>query len=439
MERPAAKGSRADRRVGDGLSVRGKVAGALGIGFGLVAAVATPGLALWACLCGFAAVAGGLASGAGRFLRRVRVGFTGDAMAWIALALFFGWLAVTTRWTPAPELGFETLRRLGIMIAFLPFAAWAAASFQPRDQATARRAIVAGVVLSLIVLSIEGANVVPPISSMAKPHDAPLTWAGDLGRSACATLTLVWVAHAALWLNGTGRNALIALCLAAGYVSLQFGTDLNAVAFGLSILAALIALKAPRFMILGVTTLAGCVMAGAPVAYPWLIEAVSRVAPDAELPLSYARRVQMWEVAVDLIRQKPWTGWGLGAASTFDAPIRYGGLDWTQLQRHPHAAPLHIWVETGAVGAGLAAAMILGAGFAADRAFRRDPVAAAALIGGLTHVGLNWAVSHSAWREWLWVSFATLIAFSLALRTPREDRVGRTRDALGRRRAPSAP
>jgi hypothetical protein len=75
-----------------------------------------------------------------------------------------------------------------------------------------------------------------------------------------------------------------------------------------------------------------------------------------------------------------------------------------------------VWLETGAIGAILASIAIIAAGSAAISTFGRHRVATSALVGGLTFLALQWGLSHAAWREWMWTSFAAVIAFSLALR-----------------------
>jgi O-antigen ligase len=160
-------------------------------------------------------------------------------------------------------------------------------------------------------------------------------------------------------------------------------------------------------------------MISAPLLYPFLAKVTVAMVPAEQLPMSYGRRAQMWNLSAELIAQNPLAGWGLGAGSIFDKVVRYQGLDWAEIQRHPHAAPLHIWLETGAVGAVLASIAIIFAGGAAVSTFGRHKAAASALVGGLTFLAVQWALSHSAWRDWMWTSFAAVIAFSLALRDDR--------------------
>ncbi|MGE0829931.1 MAG: hypothetical protein AB7O04_11335, partial [Hyphomonadaceae bacterium] len=59
--------------------------------------------------------------------------------------------------------------------------------------------------------------------------------------------------------------------------------------------------------------------------------------------------------------------------------------------------------ELGAIGAGLAALALAWGGFAASRAFGRDPYSAAAFCGALAAGGVIANVSYGAWQEW-WIT-----------------------------------
>jgi O-antigen ligase len=282
----------------------------------------------------------------------------------------------------------------------------------------AQRGIVAGIFLSLIILTFDAINRYA-MNQIASPGKDLWAIYGDMGRAASATLTLVWVGFACLYQQLAPRAARTVLALLALFISTQFTIDLNLIGLVLGTVAALFALKFPRTAIGLVTGGSAVLIAGAPLIYAVLAKFTLGLAPEGELPLSYGRRAQMWEVAVQLIQQKPLAGWGLGAISLFDRPILYGGQEWPLIQLHPHAAPLHIWVETGGIGAFLAAITVVLGGGVAISIFGRYRVATSALVGGLTFLALNWGFSHAAWREWVWASFAALLAFSFTLRNPR--------------------
>ncbi len=397
---------------------RAKIAGSFGIAFGFFAGTGVSGLSMALAIVGAWGLIYGLFA-RDRTLDKAFVrGLKSHGWVWLALALFASWTLLTALWSPATELAGETVRRLGALSVMGPIAIWVVYSCQGFDRLIAQRGIVAGVFLSLFLLGFDTLNHYA-MNKIASPGKVDLAIDGDMGRAASATLTLFWVGYACLHQQLVETRVRVALAVLALFIALQFGTDLNAVGLLAGTIGALFALRFPKTAIGLVTGGAAVLLAGAPVIYALLARFTLGLAPEGELPLSYGRRAQMWEVAVQLIEQKPLAGWGLGATSLFDRPITYGGLEWPLIQLHPHAAPLHIWVETGGIGAFLAAITVVLAGGAAIKVFGRYRVATAALVGGLTFLTLSWGFSHAAWREWVWTSFVALLAFSFTLRNPR--------------------
>jgi len=395
-----------------------KIAGAFGIGFGFFAGTGVSGLAMSLGIAGLWGLIYGLRA-KGKPLDRAFVGaLKKHGEAWLCLFLFAMWVLLTAIWSPAPELAAETVRRLAAVCVLAPIGIWAVYRCQGEDRLLAQRAIIAGVFVALGIMVSEALNHYA-MNRFASPDKEPLEIAGDMGRAASATLTLFWVAYACLYQQMSDARIRFLLVAVAIFTSLQFGTDINAVGLAVGTIAALFALSFPRLALGLVSGGAAILIAAAPLIYPTIAQVAFQLLPGDQMPLSYGRRAQMWETASNYIAQKPLTGWGLGAGSTFDTPILYGGFEWPIIQLHPHAAPLHIWLETGGIGALLASVTLIMAGGVAIRVFGRYRVASAALVGGLTFLFLNWGFSHSAWREWVWTSLAALIAFSFMLRNPR--------------------
>jgi O-antigen ligase len=395
-----------------------KIAGAFGIGFGFFAGTGVSGLAMSLGIAGLWGLIYGLRA-EGKPLDRAFVrAMKKHGETWLCLFLFAMWVLLTAIWSPAPELAAETVRRLAAVCVLAPIGIWAVYRCQGEDRLLAQRAIIAGVFVSLGILVSEAINHYA-MNRFASPDKEPLEIAGDMGRAASATLTLFWVAYACLYQQMSDARIRFLLVAMAIFTSLQFGTDINAAGLALGTIAALFALSFPRLSLGLVSGGAATLIAAAPLIYPAIAQVAFQLLPGDTMPLSYGRRAQMWETASNYIAQKPLTGWGLGAGSTFDTPIIYGGFEWPIIQLHPHAAPLHIWLETGGIGALLASVTLIMAGGVAIRVFGRYRVASAALVGGLTFLFLNWGFSHSAWREWVWTSLAALIAFSFMLRNPR--------------------
>jgi O-antigen ligase len=397
------------------LSAHAKIAGTFGIGFGFFAGAGVTGLSLLIGLLGLWAMIYGLTSKGAPLVSALKQGFARNWFAWLTFFAFVVWVMVTAFWSPAQELAGESVRRLTTMLIFAPLAVWASASTHESDQKIAHRGVLAGIAIALFILSIETISGAA-VNKIASPEKYPLAIAGDLGRAGTATLSLFWVGFACLKRHNTNSQVLAGFTLISVLIAFQFGTDLNALGLVLGTCAALLALSFPRVTIGILTGTCAAIMISAPLLYPFLTKVAVSVVPGGHLPMSYGRRAQMWNLAADLIGQKPLTGWGVGAGSTFDKIIRFEGFDWPEIQLHPHAAPLHVWLETGAIGALLACLAIIAAGSAALSTFGRHKVATSALVGGMTFLALQWGLSHAAWREWMWTSFAAVIAFSLALR-----------------------
>jgi O-antigen ligase len=400
------------------LSARAKIAGAFGIGFGFFAGTGVTGLSLMIGIVGLWALVHGLLSAKRPLIGTVRQGLKNNWLVWLLFLSFVGWVMYSATWSPAPKLAGESVRRIATMVILAPIAVWAVASKHIGDATTAQRGLLAGLGIAFFILMFEvitGAS----INRLASPEKEPLAIAGDLGRAATATLALFWAGFACLRRHYDYRYLTIGFVCISGLLAFQFGTDLNALGLFVGSCAALLALSFPRVAIGIMASTCALVMMAAPFLYPLVTKAMLHFAPGGQLPLSYGRRAQMWQVASDLIAQKPITGWGLGAGSKFDKIISFGGFDWPLIQLHPHAAPLHIWLETGAVGATLASLTIIVAGVAAISTFGRHKVAASVLVGGLTFLALQWGLSHAAWREWMWTSLAAVVAISMSLRAQR--------------------
>jgi O-antigen ligase len=397
------------------LSTRAKIVGTFGIGFGFFAGAGVTGLSLVIGCVGVWALLYGVMSKERPLLTALKTSLVRHGLVWVSFVAFVVWAMVSATWSPAHKLAGESVRRLAAMLVFAPLAAWGCASAFAQDRLIARHGLIACISIALFILLFEGITDAA-INKIASPEKDPLAIAGDLGRAATATLCLFWAAFAAMKRDTFDTKMILALVAICGFLAFQFGTDLNAVGLVLGSCAALLALSFPRLAIGILTGTSAVIMMSAPLLYPLLTRLAVSVVPNGHLPMSYGRRAQMWNFAADLIAQKPLTGWGIGAGSTFDKVIQFEGFPWPQIQLHPHAAPLHIWLETGAVGATLAAIAIIAAGGAAIRTFGRHEAAASALVGGMTFLALQWGFSHAAWREWMWTSFAAVIIFSLAVR-----------------------
>ncbi|MBI3801506.1 MAG: O-antigen ligase family protein [Deltaproteobacteria bacterium] len=142
-------------------------------------------------------------------------------------------------------------------------------------------------------------------------------------------------------------------------------------------------------------------------------------------------RSQIWQANLDMIRDRPWFGWGYGNYRQFRDPYyqRYPEADTTA---HAHNNFLQLWVDGGLIGLGtflLLCGMILRAGW---QAYSFSPVGAEPLrnlalggtlgvlgflLGGLTQYNFGdaevvivfWATTAVVMRTSDWVEKGTRI------------------------------
>lgn len=147
---------------------------------------------------------------------------------------------------------------------------------------------------------------------------------------------------------------------------------------------------------------------------------IARAVPESWrvfIPDSWELRLEAWSYAAQRIVEKPIGGWGFDASRAMTETIEHAGAEIRVLPLHPHNAGLHLWLETGVVGAALAAAVALLVARAAARApglTRSQAAAGAAALGAYV---LMAQVSYGVWQEWWTAAIAWAFA-SAALAGP---------------------
>ena len=172
-----------------------------------------------------------------------------------------------------------------------------------------------------------------------------------LNRGASALAILCWPAAGYLWRRRTKWAAIALLAAMAAFLSI-----LSSMAAGLGFLAgavvALAALNRPRLgrPLLVFATLAA--MIASPIAahqfHKYDLQGASWI------PFSAQHRVEIWHSTLELIAERPLTGWGFDAARSIGRAaegVEASGRATAFL--HPHNAPLQILLELGPVGAAI--------------------------------------------------------------------------------------
>ena len=198
--------------------------------------------------------------------------------------------------------------------------------------------------------------------------------------------------------------AVVALALGSVLSGLWVGlVGLSAVA-----LAMAVAWRWPRGGMVGVfATAAGAILL-APIYAAWM-GGFGTATKDA-MPFSWEHRLDGWAHVAGRIAERPLFGHGFDSVRTFDATEVIRGYEMSLVSLHPHNAGLHIWAETGAVGAGLAVvALVFLARLALDWS-GSDRARAVAVAGTAAAVTVVASVSYGVWQEWLWALVFLVVA-----------------------------
>ena len=362
---------------------------------------------------GVAAVLGAFGATAGLLhlsgLRKVWVG---------ALLAFTGWAALSCVWGPFPPIGAAWLLSPPAMIVFGGVLYTLAAqvfehigeSWPRRMQLVALGFAFAVGAVSLLNAATEFAMIFPfhPLAPGADPNLRLYDVARQVSRGVCVATLLAApfaVGAFARWGRPAGVLGLAYLgVLLAGAVYLRLWVvPLALVAVGA---VCLLAWWKPN---LGLR--AAFAAAGASVLFgPFFGLAANAVGADtlASLPFSWEQRLRGWKEVWLRIGESPWIGNGFGTARTMDDRAVMRGFDLPLVSLHPHNAGLHIWLDVGAVGAGLATLAIVAMWQAGERWADRDrAIALAGVVAAGTVVS---AVSFGVWQHWWWASLALAAA-----------------------------
>lgn len=332
----------------------------------------------------------------------------------IALAVFLFWVWLSHFWS-----NYENPKALANYLSFplgvLLFVGGLRALptiLHSKFKAPMSAFVIIWLLLGLIVLSIDiftNYAVTFWADPILKSEDAAAR-RGDAIQNTSHGLTIYVLALAPLmglffaragrpWSLAAGFSLFVCLLAAAGKGSMS-AAQLAAV---LTFLTFIAALRRPRSVLRMSFSLAAILVLLAPIA--GLI--ASHLGPEliAKIPGSWENRIVNWSYIYEKIAQSPIWGHGFDAARTFNETYQLRGtIEWSIVSLHPHNAGLHIWVETGLVGAVLACAAIYLAYRQAERANLGATRSAA--LSGLIVAGCVFAsLSYGVWQDWYWASF----------------------------------
>ena len=224
----------------------------------------------------------------------------------------------------------------------------------------------------------------------------------NLGHAAVPLILMSVPVSLIAWRAGGPVIGVVVMIFAA-IAAFSFRTEVNAAAFLLASVAAGLAMVWPRAMVVFVFGASAGLVLVLPLIAPALIEVV----PDGlrqALPDSWDYRLDIWAFVGERIREQPWFGYGFNASRPLNDELFIVVGDTVHnveaLPLHPHNATLQIWLETGAVGAGLLAGTLIALG---------GRIAGAIQLSRLQAVGAVWVLvvyvalivfSYGVWQEW---------------------------------------
>ncbi len=328
-----------------------------------------------------------------------------------ALMLLVVWMCITLAWTPDPQRGalqaakFLALSTAGcIGLLGLP-------RCPPEVGRGATLGLSIGLSLAVGFLAVDlvTGNALTDLIAIARGLDPALLEPrlALFNRTAVIIAVLMWPAAVAL---GHRTHAAFGLALLALCAAVAVALPMRAIPVALipAVAAAALVLAAPRsggraLAILFAVGIVCLVPAAIVFDLPQTLAGIGREQVEGSL----LHRLRIWQFVIERIADRPVHGWGLGSSRDLEGgqAVAAGfGPGVVVLPLHPHNALLQIWLELGAVGAILFAALGTTLFLAIGRLGAGAPVRAAAAGCAVTFVGIA-MLSYGAWQSW-WVALA---------------------------------
>lgn len=344
----------------------------------------------------------------------------------LALSLSAGaiaWFCITHAWSVHPRA--DEVYKLVLLTPLYIAVVYAGVLMREDEARFVRPVLLAGAVCLAVFFAIEALAGLPVavalqgwLHDVTDPAAALSVAMRRLSRGATAFIMLAGPTGLWFWLKGgyANRGAALFLLAASAIAASGFEVAANMAALILGLVVMAFALRWPRVTLQ--TVLAGTALFI--LASPVIMGAFVAAFPDAlaeRLPISWHWRLEIWSFALERIAEKPVLGHGLDSGRTLSEVVMLRGMEIERMPIHAHNAGLHIWMETGAIGAVLAAAALLALARSAGRAALNAPLSAALGFSGAVWLA-SVMLGYGVWQEWHHgaLAFAFASAFIL-LRT----------------------
>jgi exopolysaccharide production protein ExoQ len=344
----------------------------------------------------------------------------------VSLAIFHAFALLSSVWAIQPwaallkGVQLTSLAVVGLLIVA------AAQTLAASTAATLGKVLVASLVFTGVVLLLEkflGMPIAYTLRPWPLQEEAPLYF---LNR---ASTVMVIFALPALWFvaHHYGRVRAIALLAGVSIVVFNLASHTAAVALVVSVLAAAIAIFAPRAVALIVAgTIVGTaflapVVPGHVLAHKELSVAIREFRP------SVSHRLLIWDFVAERIDERPVFGWGLDSSRRLPGgrgQARADGAAYDEgelLPLHPHNAALQVRVELGLVGLILILVTVL-VPIVSWKPDGEPSHAQAGSLGMIVAIFIIASASFGLWQSWwlatIWLASGLMIAVRRSIRTP---------------------
>ena len=345
----------------------------------------------------------------------------------LPLLAFFLFCGVSAMWSPREmaliDFDFSRMKfavrsemlRVGLLLVAVGALIAAASRLTDERRRLVTRIATAALLAQLVVVVLVSAFEADALRLFANLMAASSEGVQNISRNAllCALAAPVF----ALGVAGDGKNAgrlLAAGAILAGavfavwYREVQAGLLAMAFAAGATALVALLPKRGPFVIAIAFSAVI--------LAAPWVLGALTQGADYATADSSPSYRAAIWRHVIELIREQPVLGNGIGVLRTIKDPIESGVFAGQMMvPNHSHNMILQLWAETGAIGAGLLSLTLLTVGWRLSGGERNSAaLRGAALAGGVFAIA---CVSFDLWNDMFWAA-AGLIALFIVC-TPR--------------------
>jgi hypothetical protein len=290
-------------------------------------------------------------------------------LASVLLVALLGWASLTILWSDRPEKSFDYWFDVSLMILFVVLALEVSA--RPLPGRLGDLIVRWGPIILTLAAGIIAVNLATDLPLLRVLHNIglitdPVT-ESMLNRSLTFLVLMVWPALGWLAMSRSKRRLRVwGLALAGTTMAAILFGDSNAgligvviggVAAGLALVASPTVLRRGLRALVVLTVLAG----------PWLLTHGLPHAREAAqvLPLSAQERIEILALYAFPLAERPLSGWGLLSATTVPkTPVRpEQGTDFYRYTKpdhmtvHPHSNFVQLWVDLGAPGILLVAAL----------------------------------------------------------------------------------